>query len=48
MACAHEIPHHKLNPSKKGRLYFFRSEIEEWLRNKRIRTVDEFLLKFEN
>ena len=47
MACNREIPHYKLNPSKKGRLYFSRSEIEAWLKKRRIGTTEEFCRQFD-
>ncbi|WP_099463677.1 helix-turn-helix transcriptional regulator [Parabacteroides provencensis] len=48
MVCNHEIPHYKLNPNKKGRLFFFYSEIEAWLKRNRIGTIEEYLNQFEN
>lgn len=48
MTCDREIPHYKLNPKKKGRLYFSRSEIETWLKKNRIGTIDEYCSQFEN
>lgn len=48
MACNHEIPHYKLNPNKKGRLFFSFSEIEAWIKRNRIGTVEEYLSQFEN
>lgn len=46
MVCDREIPHYKLNPNKKGRLFFSRSEIEAWLKRNRIGTVEEFCRRF--
>lgn len=48
MVCDREIPHYKLNPNKKGRLYFSRSEIEAWLKRNRIGTTEEFCHQFGN
>ena len=46
LTCQREIPHYKLDKSKKGRLFFSRSEIENWLKQKRIGTTDEFCNQF--
>lgn len=42
-----ELPHYKLTPHKRGRLYFSRSEIEELIRSHRIGTVEEFCARFD-
>ena len=47
MASDREIPHYKLDPNKKGRLYFSRSEIEAWLKRNRIGTTEEFCRQFD-
>lgn len=47
LACEHGIPHYKLDPKKKGRLFFLRPEIEAWLTKNRIGTVEEYLNQWD-